>query len=254
MLVRARRDRRPVDLPARCRPRTLAEAYAIQEGVTLSLGEVPVGWKIGATEIAVREREGFTEPVSGRLFEGHVHHSPADLPAHLFTTFRNCETEIAVVLARDLPAGGSLWSVDAARGAVASVHPAIEVGDTRHADRAAVGGLGVVADNSGGTELVLGPAIENWRELDLASVEAVLEVDGRPIARGAGSDVMGDPMAALAWLAHHLASRGIGLRAGEIVTTGSWTGINRVPPDATARADFGPQGEVVVRFRNAAPA
>jgi 2-keto-4-pentenoate hydratase len=167
LLIEARRTHTPSDLPEACRPRSLEEAYAIQEAVTAGLGETPVGWKIGATDAAVRALEGFDEPVSGRLFAGHVHAAPADLPAALFTTFRNCETEFALRLGRDLPPRPEPFGRGEVMAAIATLHPAMEVGDTRYRDRAAMGGIGVCADNSGGTEFVMADGIADWRDLDL---------------------------------------------------------------------------------------
>jgi len=248
LLIEARRTRQPTDLPEACTPRNLEEAYAIQEAVTAGLGETPVGWKIGATDAAVRALEGFDEPVSGRLFAGHVHAAPADLPAALFTTFRNCETEFALRLAHDLPPRPEPYGRDEVMAAIATLHPAMEVGDTRYRDRAAMGGIGVCADNSGGTEFVMADGIADWRGLDLAALTVALLVDGERRAEGAGSAVMGDPITALVWLANHLSRRKIGLRAGEIVTTGSCTGITKVEAGADVRADFGSLGEVVIHF------
>jgi 2-keto-4-pentenoate hydratase len=132
--------------------------------------------------------------------------------------------------------------------AVATLHPAIEVGDTRYRDRGRMGGIGVCADNAGGTELVMAEGISDWRDLDLPGLTVALEVDGERRAEGSGSAVMGDPIEALVWLANHLSRRAIGLRAGDLVTTGSCTGITMVEAGAKVRADFGQLGEVVVRF------
>lgn len=250
LLIEARRTRQPIDLPDACRPRNLEEAYAIQEAVTAGLGEIPVGWKIGATDAAVRALEGFDEPVAGRLFDGHVHTAPADLPATLFTTFRNCETEFAFRLAHDLPPRDEPYGRSDILAAIATLHLAIEVGDTRYRDRARMGGIGVCADNSGGTEFVMADGIADWRGLDLPALTVVLLVDGERRAEGAGSAVMGDPIEAMVWLANHLRRRTIGLRAGEIVTTGSCTGITKVNAGAEVRADFGDLGAVTVRFGN----
>jgi 2-keto-4-pentenoate hydratase len=248
LLVEARRARRPVDLPEECRPQSLDDAYALQEAVTAALGETPVGWKIGATDTAVRAHERLPEPVAGRLFAGHVHRSPADLPRELFTTFRNCEAEFAFRLAGDLPPRREPYSRDEVTAAVATLHPAIEVGDTRYKDRQKMGGIGVRADNAGGTEFVMAEGTAAWRELDLPALTAVLYVNGQRRAKGSGNAVMGHPIEALLWLANHLSRRTIGLCAGDVVTTGSCTGITMAEPGTEARAVFGQLGEVLIRF------
>jgi 2-keto-4-pentenoate hydratase len=56
---------------------------------------------------------------------------------------------------------------------------------------------------------------------DLLAVVGRALINGVEVSRGTGADVLGHPHHALAWLANHLAADGKGLRAGEIVLTGS---------------------------------
>ncbi len=75
-----------------------------------------------------------------------------------------------------------------------------------------------------------------------------LEMDGRTIAAGDGSAVLGNPITCLVWLANALSARGIGLAAGEIVTTGTCTGAQVVERGPNIVGDFGSYGNVALRF------
>lgn len=91
---------------------------------------------------------------------------------------------------------------------------------------------------------VAGPWIEGWAAADLAATEARLAIDGNVVARGHGCDVMGDPFAAVAWLARRLADQGSGLSAGDLVSVGSSTGLAQVLPGQTLLAGVGDFGSV----------
>jgi 2-oxo-3-hexenedioate decarboxylase/2-keto-4-pentenoate hydratase len=99
------------------------------------------------------------------------------------------------------------------------VCPAVEIVDDRRADYRALDVLSLIADNSWNAGIVLGEFVRAWP--DLASIEGLVSLDGNALDRGSGGDVLGHPFHPVAWLASHLAARGSGLRAGDIVMTGS---------------------------------
>ncbi len=111
-----------------------------------------------------------------------------------------------------------------------------------------IGSAGVIADNSGHRALVLGHPSDDWRDLDLAGAPVELRVDGELRDAGSGARVLGHPLEALAWLATDRARRGDGLKAGQIVTTGTCTGLVMLSPGDEAVADFGALGSVTLRF------
>lgn len=96
---------------------------------------------------------------------------------------------------------------------------------------------------------VAGPWIEGWAAADLAATEASLAIDGHVVARGHGRDVMGDPFAAVAWLARRLAERGSGLSAGDLVSVGGCTGLAQVLPGQTLSGRLGDLGTVSLDLR-----
>lgn len=233
-------------LPHDARPTNLAEAYAIQDRFVEFLGR-PVGYKIAYINPAVQKRLGIPSPMFGRLIDGRVVESPARLsPARFFHIL--VETEFSFRMARALPASAGPYDLAQVGEAVGALIPSIELADTRYADWQKIAPLDAVADNGLGSHWVGGAPCVDFRDLDLAALEAVTSVNGREVTRGFGAAVIGSPLAALHWIANELTRWGRGLREGEIVTTGCVTDVVELRPGDVAEADFGPLGRVRVEF------
>ena len=239
----AMRQRKALEqLPESCRPQSLSDAYAIQDRLIAMIG-APVGYKVAFTNRGIQRQMGVGEPAAGRLIAGRVFDSPAAIDvSRLFRV--GIESEFAFRMARDLPGAAAPFTRAAVIDAVGALVPAIEIVDTRYVDWSDCGALQAIADNVFGSHWVAGDALADWRDIDLARAEVVTRLNGTEAARGTGADVLDHPLAALTWLANDLASRGSGLRAGEIVTTGSATSIVMARPGDTAVADFGSLGSV----------
>lgn len=200
-------------------PATVEAAVVIQRRVQHALGPIG-GWKVGSPSP-----------------DGPITCSPLPkssigdgAPRHGYI-----EAEIAVVLGQNLPARNEPYTEAEVRAAIASAHPAIEVLDSRFAaDPDALSGL---ADASGHAGLVLGPAIEDWAAVDTAHERVEVVVGGSVVKHGHGNP--GGPMLRLLlWMANTGARWDGGLRAGQVVTTGSWTGKDRVRPGELAMVTF----------------
>jgi len=200
----------------------LAAAYAVQESyVALRRayeGSKVAGWKIGLTSQRMQALLGIDSPIAGAILDSQVLDSGAAV-ARADYVHLGLETEIAVRLGRDLPAAGAPYTRAAVAASVEAVCAAIELVDDRAADYAVTDIGSLVADNSWNEGVVLGEFRSEWP--DLGSVSARVLRDGEEIDRGTGADVLGHPFEPLTWLANHLAARGQGLRAGDIVSTGS---------------------------------
>ncbi len=98
---------------------------------------------------------------------------------------------------------------------------AIEIVDDRYVDWRRMDAPTLIADDFFAAGCVLGAPVGRERRPDLAAVTGTTLINGIEVGRGRGADVMGHPFAALAWLANSLAARGLGLRQGEFVLTGS---------------------------------
>jgi 2-keto-4-pentenoate hydratase len=161
---------------------------------------------------------------------------------------RVAEAEFAFRMARDLPPRDAPYTVAEVLDAVATLHPAIEIPDTRFDDVAHAGAPQLIADNACAHQFVLGPAATaDWRGLDLAAHRAIGTVAGRS-REGVGSNVLGDPRVALAWLANELSRHGETLHAGQVVTTGTCLVPMEVAAGEAVMADFGVLGRVALRF------
>ncbi len=247
-LVDARRSRRPLaGLPESCRPATMADGYAIQEAFIASFGQPVAGWKVGCTAEASQRLFGIEEPFYGPVLAPLVFASPAELPAADFP-MRGIECEFAFQLAADFEPRDRPYEPDEAAERVSAPIPAIEIVSTRLDHPIRHGAPSAVADCGVNGALVLGAPTFDWQALDLATHEVRLEVDGVVKAAGTGALVLGHPLNVLAWFVNRYTASGRTLPAGQIVSTGTTTGLLVLEPGQTAIGDFGVLGDVSVRF------
>ena len=226
-LLRQHAQRQPfAALPGDWAPKTAAAAYQIQDAFVAQLlrqrRTALCGYKIALTTPAMRDMVGFHDSVSGRLFSDRILQSGQTILARDYVRLI-VEFEIAFQMAGDLPAAATPWTGTNLLQHVACAYPALEIADDRAADYASLNQsvLTLVADNAWNQGLVLGPAVTGRDAASLLALEGVAFIDEREVGRGTGRDVMGHPLDALAWLANHLQGRGLSMRAGDIVTTGS---------------------------------
>jgi len=250
-LLAARTSGTPLKaLPTGSEPTDLEGAYAVQDALVDALGRRTVGWKVGATNDAAQQMLGVPGPIFGRVLEGTLFTSPGEVPMSLFTNPPLAECELGFELGADLPASAAPFDRATVLAAVRAVVPTIELVGHRYVGTAAeVGGIRLVADNALAAALVVGPRNDPTVASTLPTAEVALELNGTEVARGDGSAVLGDPVEALVWLANELAARGLQLHAGDVVTTGSCTGLTPLPSGVTARNDAGPLGAVQVVVR-----
>lgn len=247
--IAARETRRPLlELPPGCAPRSLDEACSIQEVFARNWGPRVIGYKIGCASKESQRLAGSPGPFTGRLFAPSCFESPAEIHARDFFVV-GVEAEFAFRLGADLPARGAPYHRMEVAAAVSTVLPAIEICDTRLADWKTAGIEHIVADNGFGGGVVLGSPCSAWQELDLARHEVGLSMDGVVRGRGTGELVLGHPLDALAWIANDLVRRGHSLKAGDIVASGTCTGLHFAGPGAEVIADFGVLGRVEMHVR-----
>ncbi|MFC5497097.1 2-keto-4-pentenoate hydratase [Caenimonas terrae] len=207
----------PADTPA---------AYRIQDSYVAQLREqrqaTLAGYKIAITTPAMRDMVGFQDSVSGRLLADQLYRSGHSLNSRDYVRLI-VEFEIAFELARDLPVRANAWTGATILEHVKFAYPALEIADDRQADYASLNRsvLTLIADNAWNQGLVLGDPVAGMDADGIQALQGVAMIDGREVGRGSGRDVLGHPLDALAWLANHLAARGLPLHGGDIVTTGS---------------------------------
>lgn len=237
-------------LPADLRPITRDDGYRAQSSMPAVAGRRVAGWKNAATSVAGQRHIGVSGPLAGRILSGQVHGSGASLSLR-GNGMRVVEPEFAFRMARDLPPRREPYSTSEVVEAVAALHLALELPDSRFVQFARAGEAQLLADNACAHLFVIGEAAEAaWRDIDLAghAVHAtVVHSDGREWKRtGSGSAVLGDPRAALRWLVNELSSLGITLEADQVVSTGTCMPPLEVEPGDRIEADFGVLGRISV--------
>lgn len=238
-----------VELPDRLRTRHWESVVLVMLGLDQRLGWPAAGWKIGAASQDVRRLEGMPTPSPGRLYRDRMFASSAEIPASLFINYRETECEFAFALGRDLSPRNWEYTEAEVAGVVASAFPVLEIGDMVFADwYGASGYFGPSLDNGGGAALVYGQPIVGWESRDLARAHVELRLNGRFVKDGLGSAAMGHPLTSLTWMANWASQRGIALKQGEVISTGTLTGHCFVAVGDQVVADFGPLGKVEVNY------
>ena len=133
--------------------------------------------------------------------------------------------------------------------AVESLHPGLELAECRFIHDDTFPPLpAILADGAGCGTIIYGPAIADWRKRDIAGQEVSLVINGTPRRKGTAAAFLDHPMVPLTWLANELSRTGVGMKAGQIVSTGTLTGMLAPRAGETHVADFGPFGSVSVTF------
>jgi 2-keto-4-pentenoate hydratase len=237
-LLEARRTNTPIDdLPAAVRPVTLDEAYFVQDRLALAYGEIG-GWKVGAPTADAT-------PMFAPMPRAWIAANHAVLVGK--HRYRGLEAEIAFQIGKDLPRGKA-YSRDEVMAAIGSCHPAIEVIESGLTDPLKAEKLSMIADLQMHGAFVYGAAVANWQSIDFSKEHVTLAVDGVVRVERTGSNTSGDLMRLLPWLANEGAARTGGLKAGQWVTTGSWTGLTLGMAGSSVDVTFSTAGKVDLRF------
>lgn len=252
LLWRCRQAGEVIDaLPEALRPRDAAAGHAIQAALPEVAGQPAVGWKIAATSAAGQAHIQVDGPLAGRILAGFV--EPMGATLSLFgNRMRVVEPEFAFRLGADLPPRAAPYALAEVLAAVASLHPAFELPDSRYAVFTRAGQAQLIADDACCGRFAFGPAAPAaWREVDLAAhrVQAVVSgADGRERYRrdGEGRALLGDPRIALTWLANELSQRGTGLRAGDWASCGTCMVPLEITPGDRVVADYGDFGRIEI--------
>jgi 2-keto-4-pentenoate hydratase len=235
-------------LPEAIRPSSREEGFAIQLAISRRAKDKRFGWKIAATSAAGQTHIGVDGPLPGTLLGARARQCPAhfDLTQNLMHV---AEAEFAFRMGRDLPPRTKPYDMDEVLAAVATLHPAIEVPDSRYREFVRVGAPQLIADNACASWFALAPATTaDWRNLDLSRHPVHAYVNDKLVQTGSGANVLGDPRIALTWIANELSRLGTGLAKDEVITTGTCVTPVAVAPGDKVMADFGPLGRAEVSF------
>jgi 2-keto-4-pentenoate hydratase len=241
----ARRDGKVLtDFPPALEPQDLAAAFQIQAELARRAGAVGA-WKISYLTLQQQAAKGVDHPIAARIFGPWVHPSPARLSLPLIAPKLECE--FAYALGRDLPQRAAPYTRGEVEAAIAALHPAIEVVDSRLPPNPTM--PMALVDSISNAAFVFGPAVSDWRGIKYAGTSIALTINGEAKAQGSARAILGgDPIGAVVMLANHQPPQSEGLKRGQIVTTGSCTGMTPVSAGAHVVADFGPIGRVEIDF------
>jgi 2-keto-4-pentenoate hydratase len=233
-------------LPPNLRPADRAEGYRVQAFIEKHTARPLFGWKIAATSEAGQKHINVDGPLAGRLLAERVIADGGVCPMGN-NLMRVAEMEFAFRMAEDMPPRAVPYGQGEVMARVASLHPAIEIPDSRYEDFTLVGLAQLVADNACAHRFILGPATTaDWRGIDLAAHPARAVVNDAVAGEGCGANVLGDPRIALTWLVNELSRHGLTLKAGEAVTTGTCVKPVAITAGDRVMGDFGSLGQVCV--------
>jgi len=241
------------DLPDALRPSTFDDGYAIQSRVVaglLPVGARAIGYKCACTSPIAQAALQIDRPLFGRLLSHTTSVSGAVLPADRFV-HRVIESEFGFRMGRDVEPVDGGHTVETIADCIDAVIPAIEIVDYRY-ESWTVGAPQVAADNAIHGWWVHGEPVTDWRHLDLAAAAVEAHRNGEPATSGSGANVLGHPLAVMAWLADELPRYGLRLGAGDLVTTGVTTDVFEAAAGDVVVATFAGVGEVTVQFSGAA--
>jgi 2-oxo-hept-3-ene-1,7-dioate hydratase len=253
-LFLAERDRTQTRLISAAHPgMDMDDAYAVQAAFVrhkLAAGGTIRGWKIGLTSKAMQYALNIDIPDSGILFEDMFFDHGGTVPGDRFIEPR-IEAEIAFIMSRDL--AGDEVTPDDVIAATDHVAPALEILDTRiyRADPktgAQRSILDTISDNAANAGIVLGDRTHRIDDADLRWVGAIVARNDEVEETGLGAGVLNDPVLSMAWLVHRLAQYGEGLRAGDVVLSGSFVRPIEARHGDRFVADYGPFGTVRIDF------
>jgi 2-keto-4-pentenoate hydratase len=240
LLLDARRTHIPIaDLPSALQPTSLEEVARIHDEMAMAYEDIG-GWKIGA---GTPEATPFFAPMprawmasSGAILSGPRYR------------YRVLECEISFLMGEDLPPRATPYTREEVVAAIASCHPAIEELESGLINPKAANNLSALADLQMHGGFIYGPACADWKSIDFSKETITLSIDGVVQVERTGSNTSGDLMRLLPYLANEGAARTGGLKAGQWITTGSWTGNTPAAAGSSAEASFGQAGRVTLRF------
>lgn len=229
-------------------PRTIEEAYAVQDEVMRLSGYPTLGFKVGSTSAEAQRLLGTSEPGSSPILAPYLHKSPARVviePAQMPAV----EGEFAFRLGRDLPPRNEGYCRDEVVEAIDAVAGSIEVVGTRIAGGlAGKGRFLVTADSGANIALVIGKWFSGWDEIDLKAHRVAMTINGIPAGEGDGARALGDPINVMVWLVNQQSKCDRVLKQGMCASTGTCTGLDPIKPGDHVVSDFGTLGSVEISF------
>jgi len=239
------------NIPEALYPESMDEAYLVQARlVSLLLNQnnsTSCGYKLACTNSRVMKLLGVNGPLSGRMLSHSTHKNGATLNTDDFFR-RIVELEFAFIMEKDVPTSHKPYTASTIIPYIGNFIPGLEIVDHHYTDFTKVGANALVADNAIHGASILGNGVPNWQFIDLSGHQVQLIVNNSLFSQGTGKNVLDSPLNVMAWLANHLQSRGISLKSGDLVSTGTACEIYQAEKGDKVSADFGELGSVSASF------
>jgi len=241
LLVHARRTSQPMVVPEKTAIKTDVVAYRVQDKVFAKLwpGAQPAAWKAGGPSDKV-------EPTAAPIAPELVLKNAAKVSAKALGMI-GVEGEVAFRLSKDLPLRDKAYADEEIAAAIAEAVVTIEICASRIARWKTAPGSWQLADFQNHGSLVVGSGTKDWRKVDFRRQPMEIRVGSR-VSKATGSHSFGDPFRLMPWIVAHCARRTGGLRKGDVVTTGAWTGLEAAKAGDDVLASFPGIGEAKLRI------
>lgn len=243
----ARRSQQHLAALPEPQPPDMDRAFRLQCAISRELGWTQIGWKIGCTSERARKALNAPGPFPGTMFSNRIYQSGDQVPT-IASNQRVVEPEVAFTMACALPPRDAPYAVEEVMAAVGAVHAAIEVVNPRTPNGFADPMPWFVVDGGLNDSIVVGEARKPLERTAYAALGAEVIWNGRTMTGGVGANALGGGDKALAWLANHLNDKGLGLKEGDIVTTGVITDFFSAAPGDVVEARFDGLGTVTLHF------
>lgn len=234
--VSARRDGRALsEYPGQI-PETLDHAYAVQDAA-IGLRDVAIGgWKVGRIN---PPQEGF-DRLAGPIFVDRIVQADGAPPAmSIFSGgFGAAESEFLLRIGTAPDPDQKHFTREEAAALIDAIHIGIEVASSPFPRINTLGATVTISDFGNNNGLVVGQAIEGWRELDYEHWPVELRINGRVAGTGTAADMLDGPVGAARFLFESLAVRGIVLQPGQWISSGAVTGVHPVAAGDRIEARF----------------
>ncbi len=253
-IAEGRRSRKVMDfLAGETATLSEADAYKVQFAVHDRLAAAgpewrQVGWKVAFAVPAQYEPLKLSGPGFAGLFQNGIRESGVVFEKG-WPIKTGVECEMVAKIARDVPNGAAAYDAETISPFVANLYCGMEVVENRYGDVSKLGGPGRIADDILQAACIIGTEIKDLHKVDFVNVKGRSEHEGTELAAGPGSNVMGGTLVSLAWLANKLNEHGKGLKAGDIVLTGSVHPPQFLPGPGKARSEFVGLGAAEITVR-----
>ncbi|MCB1589703.1 MAG: 2-keto-4-pentenoate hydratase [Xanthomonadales bacterium] len=255
-LVGARQGLQPLrQFPGGRLPPTMAAGYAIQDQAIGLWPDRIIGWKVGYIAPERRDEEG-DERVIGPIFASALWPDLGRcLPFPVFVDgFAAVEAEYVFELAADVPPDHLHWTPAEAAAMVAGLYIGVETAGSPMAQINVWGPTVVASDFGNNAGLILGRRIDEWPQIDEATLQCHCEIEGQRVGSGGASRIPGGLLGSLAFALGKTARRSLPMQRGMLITTGAATGIHDIVAGQHSRIDFGQWGAIECRAVAATPA